>query len=63
MADGFEAAIAEWRALQAPRTEKGAPGAKGRLAQKEARYAETLARCDQHRGESDRQIPIDRQGL
>ena len=44
-------------------TEKGVPGAKGRLAQAEARHAEVSARRDRRRGELERQAAIPLQGV
>ena len=44
-------------------TEKGVPGAKGRLAQAEARHAEVSARRDRRRGDLERQAAITLQGV
>ena len=44
-------------------TQKGVPGAKGRLAQAEARHAEVTARRDRRRGELEQQAAITLQGV
>ena len=43
--------------------DKGSPGAEGRLAQAEARHAETLARRDRRRGELERERAVTLQGV
>ena len=44
-------------------TAKGVPGAKGRLAQAEARHAEVTARRDRRRGELEKQAALTLQGV